>query len=290
MHSLPLSLLYQTEFFIAAFNADVREDPDAWVVTTPTNPTYHWGNYLLFKQAGAGVAGQINLKSLTERFQAAFAHAPKVGHVAIAWDEPLSGLNLKALLGACVSLGFEVLQSQVMALNRAAVTLSNMNHATLVRPLCGDAEWDQATRLQIASRPEHFSRDEYETYMRSRMAHLKAMANAGLGFWMGAFTPEGLLVGDLGVFGQKGGVARFQCVETAAGFRNQGVCTTLVATACLAAFEYIGARTVAIIADPGSQAEKIYRSVGFEAVEHRVRVCKRNVPNLEVPFQVQFEG
>ena len=49
------SLAYQTDLFFPRFDAEVVDRGDYLVIRTPSNPTFHWGNFLLFAQPpGAG--------------------------------------------------------------------------------------------------------------------------------------------------------------------------------------------------------------------------------------------
>jgi len=42
------SLAYQTDLFFPRFDGEVVDRGDYTVIRTPSNPTFHWGNFLLF--------------------------------------------------------------------------------------------------------------------------------------------------------------------------------------------------------------------------------------------------
>ena len=51
MRVADLPLAWRTEFILHRFDAQVREDADAIVVTTPNAPTFYWGNFVLMPRA-----------------------------------------------------------------------------------------------------------------------------------------------------------------------------------------------------------------------------------------------
>ena len=47
------SLGYRTDLFFPRFDGEVTDRGDYIVIRTTSNPTYHWGNFLLFSQPPA---------------------------------------------------------------------------------------------------------------------------------------------------------------------------------------------------------------------------------------------
>jgi hypothetical protein len=47
MRVADLPLAWRTEFILHRFDGQVREEADAIVVTTPSAPTFYWGNFVL---------------------------------------------------------------------------------------------------------------------------------------------------------------------------------------------------------------------------------------------------
>ena len=43
------SLGYRTDLFFPAFDGRIVDRGEYLVIQTPANPTYHWGNFLLFE-------------------------------------------------------------------------------------------------------------------------------------------------------------------------------------------------------------------------------------------------
>jgi GNAT superfamily N-acetyltransferase len=104
--------------------------------------------------------------------------------------------------------------------------------------------------------------------MEAQLARYRRMAEAGLGAWLGAFV-DGRLVADLGLF-CKGDIGRYQAVGTAPDYRRRGYAGSLVYEAGLWGLRHLGLRLLVIVADAGSAAERLYRSVGFGFAEYQV--------------------
>ena len=45
------NLGYRTDCVILHYNGQIEEKEDYYVIRTPSNPTYYWGNFLLYKFA-----------------------------------------------------------------------------------------------------------------------------------------------------------------------------------------------------------------------------------------------
>jgi predicted GNAT family acetyltransferase len=114
-------------------------------------------------------------------------------------------------------------------------------------------------------RPSGFEEASYRTFKTKQMQRYRRMAEAGLGHWFGAFV-NGVLAADLGVFAENG-LARYQSVGTRPEYRRRGLCGTLVHAADEHMRAHFSAHTLVIVADKGSVAADIYRSVGFGNVE-----------------------
>lgn len=107
--------------------------------------------------------------------------------------------------------------------------------------------------------------DDYFEFKKQQMSQYRKMAEAGLGFWFGAFL-EGTLVGDLGVFHERS-VGRYQSIETHPEYRRQGVCGTLAYEAGQAMIKEAQLKLLVIEADPEYHAVLIYKSIGFHGEE-----------------------
>jgi len=100
------------------------------------------------------------------------------------------------------------------------------------------------------------------------MKRYRAMEQAGRGAWFGAFLDR-TLVADLGIYHSEN-LGRFQSVETHPDYRRRGYAGSLVYQASRHALGQMGLGTLVLVADAGSPAESLYRSVGFLPTERQV--------------------
>ena len=256
------SLGYKTDLFFPRFDGEVVDRGDYTVIRTPSNPTFHWGNFLLFDRPPA--AGDF------ERWQRLFAEEigkpSDIGHVAFGWDT-VNGE--KGDLQSFLDAGLRPNSSVVLTAS-AVNPPPKVNADCVIRPLREDWEWESATEAQISCRAPEHTLEGYTPYKTRAMARYRRMVQAGLGEWFGAFL-EGRAAADLGVFVENG-VGRFQSVVTHPDFRRRGLCGTLVYEAARYAFERLGAETLVMVADEEYHAAKIYESVGFLPTEHHIGV------------------
>jgi ribosomal protein S18 acetylase RimI-like enzyme len=256
------SLGYRTDLIFPKFDGQIFDRGDYLVILTPTNPTFYWGNFILF--ANPPDKGDL------ERWKVIFAReigGPlKAEHFAFGWD------TVDGKLGQVQPFlddGFNLNQAVVLTTGQVKIP-PKYNQEVLVRPLTADWEWEQATQNQIACRaPEHCLED-YQVFKRDQMRRYRLMSRVGLGHWFGAFLGK-QLVAELGVF-TSGKLGRFQQVGTHPDFRRQGICGALVYQASRFAFEKMQLETLVMVADEHYHAAKIYESIGFEPQEHQVGV------------------
>lgn len=254
------SLGYRTDLFFPRFDGEVLDRGEYTVIRTPSNPSFHWGNFLLFDHPPA--AGDL------DRWRRLFAEEigtpSAVTHLAFGWDATASETgDLQPFLDA----GLRVNASVV--LTAAAVQPPpKYNQKVLIRPLREDWEWTSALESQIACRSSEYTLEDYTPYKTRQMMRYRQMAQAGLGEWFGAFL-ESRVAGDLGVFVQDG-IGRFQSVGTHPDYRRRGICGTLVYEAAQYAVQNLGAKTLVMVADEDYHAAKIYESVGFVPTEHQI--------------------
>jgi ribosomal protein S18 acetylase RimI-like enzyme len=249
------SLAYRTDLIFPRFDGVVLDKGDYLVVKTPENPSFMWGNFLLFPHAPT----QGDLERWRDLFRQEFGMGPR--HMAFGIDE--TG-DRPAGLEPFAQAGFSLDESVVLATD-AAREPPKLNGEATVRPLRSPSEWDAALENQLRYRPPSFEEASYCTFKTKQMQRYRRMAEAGLGHWFGAFV-DGVLAADLGVFVENG-LARYQSVGTRPEYRRRGLAGTLVYRAAEYMRAHFGAHTLVIVADKGSVAADIYRSVGFDDVE-----------------------
>lgn len=229
----------------------LTERDDHWTLTTPANPAFHWGNFIILREAPehGSLAGWL------ETFR---AEHPTAAHVAIAIDARDVSVDPSEAAG----LGLDLEHDIVLSADR----LAPQEHPPAVECRLFDVDdadaWEQAVELDVANQPDDES-DGYRTFTRRRLEGLRALQRDGTGGWFGAFDTAGALVGDLGIYAAGNGFARFQNVLTDAAHRRRGIAGALVRAAGQWAFTHLGAHTLVIVAEATGPAIALYRSVGL---------------------------
>lgn len=258
------SLGYCTDLIFPRFDGEVIDRGEYLVIRTPDNPTFHWGNFLLFD--GPPALGDFD--RWRDLFHQEIGPVAQVGHYAFGWDSVDGETGETAPF---VEAGFNVEQSVVLTA-QTVHRPPKWNEAVTIRSLQNNFDWEQATENQIACREAKYSEEGFRAFKIPKMARYRRMTNAGIGAWFGAFVGP-RLVGDCGVFtdgDRENRVARFQSVGVHPGARRQGVCGTMVYEAARFALDVLRAEILVMVADPDYHAARIYESVGFRAAEKQV--------------------
>ncbi len=251
------SLGYRTDLLFPRFDGEVVDRGDYIVARTPTNPTFHWGNFLVF--GGPPVMGDLDRWRTT--FADEFKDSPEVKHIALGWDAPDGAMGeTQQFLDA----GFSLDESVVLSADRVHRPAKYCEEVE-IRPLTQDWEWQAKVDSNVAGREPVYSEEGYRVFATRQGERQRAMVAAGLGQWFGAFI-DGRLAGDLGLF-VFDGLARFQSVGTHPDFRRRGVCGALVYETATLGLEQMGAKTLVMVADAHYHAARIYESVGFKPTE-----------------------
>lgn len=249
------SLGYRTDLHLRGFDGQILERDNYTVIRTPKNPTFRWGNFLLFKRPPTAAD--------LEPWQAAFrAEHPDAPHIALGWDDPKQQGDISAFLKA----GFDFQADTVMSA-QTVHTPPKQNPDCQIRPLEPQnwAEWIDLECAVNAATPEYEreSTDGYRIFVERKADDFARMIAAGHGQYWGAFL-DGRLAASLGLFFW-GDVGRFQWVATHPDFRRRGLCGTLVYHVAKLGLEKVG--TLVMVADPEYVAAGIYESVGFQRSE-----------------------
>lgn len=259
---MPLkSLGLASDVLVMRGQSTLEEHDDRFILRSPNEPDFWFGNTVIFKDAVIDPDAQI------ARFKADF---PDAKHVTLQWDQTDMAPN--AVKAAFSPLGYKVEPCDVLtlvdALRRAPVP-----SGITIRPLSSDDDWKKATELQGVIGIEGGNKaDEYLPYVKTRMQVCRAQTQNGFGCWFGAFAGDDL-AGDLGIFSDER-VARFQAVETRPRYRRRGICAVLVTAGVEWAMAQQPKATPVIIAEAESAAGRIYRRCEFKLKERILSVYR----------------
>jgi RimJ/RimL family protein N-acetyltransferase len=254
------SLGYRTDLIFPRFDGLIEDRSEYLVIRTPTNPLFYWGNFLLFSHSPRPDDFQ--------RWQQLFAQEIRAhidcSHQTFGWDSPEGELGH---VGPFLDAGFHLMQNVILS-TRQVLAPPKYNDSIQVRAIQGDAEWQQVLELKVLCFQGEHNAGGFLRFAQNETNRFRAMVQAGLGQWFGAFL-DNHLVGNLGLFRDKT-IGRFQDVGTHPGFRRQGICGTLVYQASSYAFAHMDLEHLVMAADEHYHAAAIYESVGFRPTERQV--------------------
>ena len=263
------SLGYRTDLIYPAFDGEIIDRGDYLVIKTPSNPSFYWGNFLLFENPPQD---EDNLR-WPELFAREVGQPPHILHEAYGWD---TIQNKSGIIQPFLDRGYQVEHSVVLTAMREDLKLKSPPGFTF-RQLRSEDDWMQSTENQVLCREPVFSEDGYRVFRQEQAKRYQEMVSGGLGAWFGAFSGN-QLVGDLGIF-CNGELARYQSVGTHPNFRRRGIAGTLVHKAALYAFDHHNVETLVIVAEADSPAQRLYQSIGFKFAEYQMGVWKADPEN-----------
>jgi ribosomal protein S18 acetylase RimI-like enzyme len=244
----------------ARFDGLITDRGRYMVIRTPSNPSFYWGNFLLFDHP----PGTGDLARWSQLFAEEIGSPPAILHQTFGWDSLHGEVGeVQQFLSADFHLDHSTVHTATQVKPPARLA-PNIN----IRPLGLDADWDQALENQVRCRDTRYEENSYLKFMRQEMTRYRAMSAAGMGAWFGAFIGS-QLVADLGLF-HDGEFGRFQSVETHPDFRRRGIASTLIYQAARYALANFGIEGLVFVADHDSAAARLYQSMGFLPREQQV--------------------
>lgn len=261
------SLGYQTDLIFSRFSGEVVDKGDYTLICTPSNPTFWYGNYVLFpnppETQDISRWMEISAREFPDSTHRVFGFDGVDGEVGTAKDFE--------------ALGFDVVNTIVMTA-KGVHAPPKVNLEAEYRQILTPEDWEQTIQLRLECNDEH-EPEGYKVFVRRKMLCYQRMTEAGLGFWWGAFL-NGKMVSSLGLF-LEDGVGRFQSVESHADFRRLGLCGSLVHAAATHGLEHLKAKVLVMCADPEYHAARIYESVGFKPTEQQVALERASQEDQE---------
>lgn len=259
------SLGYQTDFALLQRGGSVIDEHDGyWVIRSPHNPTFWWGNFIFLPQPPPAEDAPRWLDVFHSEF-------PDAEHIALGFDGVDGSV---ADLKAFADLGLTPEGSTVMTATSVHPP-PRPNESATFRPLTSDGDWAQFVELRMACKEEYHDDAGYHEFVSAQGRTRRQMVADGYGQWWGAFE-AGRLVSQMGLFKAGDGLARFQSVETHPEARGRGLAGTLVHAISRYGFDELGVHTLVMVADPDYLAIRVYRSVGFNDTETQLQVERQS--------------
>lgn len=266
------SLALTTELALAAMRGRVTDRDDYLVVETPDNPGYYDGNVLVLPAPPQ--VGEVTY--WTRRFTDELGKNTAIKHVSLWWDGTNGDEGAGAELRAA---GFTLMSNQVMVAEPPSRAGESASHAGEQAAVYAAQPAQTALPTRVLTPDEVLATadlaytigdrhdDTYRLFLDRRAAwHRDLVARGQATFW-GALD-NGELVASLGVVWLDK-LARYQDVQTLPTHRRRGLAGALLAASRDAAFAR-GAERVVIIAEPDSEAARVYAGLGFRTVERTV--------------------
>jgi GNAT superfamily N-acetyltransferase len=234
--------------------ASIQDRGDHLVVTSPDNPGYYWGNFLLVTDPQA----RNDAPRWVDLFRATF---PDARHVSI-------GLPAEPEPEPWAALGLPVTSDQVMSTTAFPVQRQGPDGYSIQRLRTAD-QWGAAAAAVIAENArtgEEPDDASYRDFTMARMRSRAELSERGEAAFFGAFVGDEC-VSNLGIVlcgedAQGRVVARYQSVQTSFDHRRRGLAGHLVGVAARWAADR-GAQRWVIATESDNPAGRLYRSLGF---------------------------
>lgn len=261
---LPFGL--KTDLLVRPHNLFVRRhSEDLGVMRNPDRDDHWFGNMLLLPE----VPAPADLPRLLDAWRQAFADAPGVAKTVLQWEAtPARCARLAPAVETAAHTQNLILEHNVvLRLERRPSEPLAARAPVTVRPVLADADWSAV--LAVANGDaETPGRREFNAWRQAEYRRL--IDDTGRGQWW-LVELNGEVVASAGIFWDESGrLARFQRVDTRADARGLGCCSALISTMVIdTARRLPELEECVIVAELGSQAERVYRRVGFEPYVHQ---------------------
>jgi len=273
------SLALLTELGLTATRGKISDRGNYLVVETPDDPGYYYGNLLVLPAPPQ--VGEVAY--WTRRFAEELGGNPAIRHVTLWWDGVSGDAGAADELRAA---GFTIETNQVMVADEvlapppdgiriAPLDLDQISRTADLAWSIGDRH-DESYRRFLHRRAEWHQR--LVTATRGRAAFFGGFDERSESMGDGAVgkAPRGedgsTLVASLGIV-PLGALARYQDVQTAPAYRRRGIASALLAAAARHVLDQ-GVERVVVIAEPASEAARLYARVGFRTIERTTSACR----------------
>lgn len=263
------SLFLQTELLFWKHHSQIEEIDGGWIVRTPDNRTWNWGNLLILKEAPVAEDAAHWLDVFHTRIRRADRGT------IITWDQGEVSPDAIAVFDA---LGLTMSTGSILTLRDLKQPEHYDPRVNVTEAGSDDALWERAVQIDIDAFSAGFGGPAYEAYARKRFDHHRTLVEKGIGTWYLA-SMEGEFVGNLGIF-PGDGFCRFQEISVLRESWRQGIASTMTYEVARRAREVWPTQTQVIVADSDGNAQRIYRALGFE--EHSISQALQMKPKNEL--------
>lgn len=250
LDGLPIST--QTDIAVNVLSGAIVDDHgDHVVVRTPTEPNFHWGNFV---QVTTG--DPDDAETWLARFAGEF---PQARHRAI-------GLPASSAAPGWAAAGLRPDVVESLTADHPP-DLAPLAPGYRVVQLETDADWGSrlVAELELNAEDQRHPPQEYRAFAMGQIRTRRRLVASGAARWFGAVDDEDRLAASLGIVvlpDLEPTTARYQSVLTSAAHRRRGLARHLLGVAARWATDE-GARRLVIVADDGSPAGRLYASAGF---------------------------
>lgn len=261
LHSLSPS----TEIMLTSLMGKVTERDNYFVIHTPDQPNYYYGNFLIFKSHEI----PEDISPAIGAFEKEFPDRNLIKHRLLIWDEVSENPRIPQ---SVIQQGFSVDPTLVLTMSEKPADIAT-NTAFELREVNLSQEINALTENHMANIGYGWTPKALRGNLAARFPKYMQMVKSGHGTWFGAYS-KGKLIADFGLF-HDGEVARFQAVNTHPNYQKQGACRTLLKHACETAFQKWGVKTLVMAADPTHHARRVYEAVGFKPTQWMHALLKK---------------
>lgn len=233
-----------------------------WVVRTPSESSYYYGNLLLLPKAPQAETIPLWQARFAEEFT---GHGH---HTTFWWD---TGELSSAARHEFIDRGFTVETTEVLRRDPRltwGVPSLGLGPDIELREIAAS---ETPLLADLANRLSDRHDDMYLTFLQRRARWQGQLIQRGLAHFF-ACKASNRVVASLGIFVHDG-LARYQDVQTDAAYRRRGLATALVGVA--GQHPVVAATTMLTIhTEPNSDAARLYRKLGFALVETTTSACR----------------